>query len=468
MHRILFTAFYLTLFFPVKAQMWDSLSNSLNGDCRVLYSDSLSGFLYAAGKFTSAGNLPAKGIARWDGAQWDSLGAGIDGLDHLNLIPQNTLAITKFNTDLYVGGGFSSLGNTIAPVLGMWNGTAWSAISPQPFPSNATAAVYTLEVIDNELYIGGAFDTIAGLPCKSFAKWNGAAFIPLSLPPAISSPGEAIVTSICAFNDDIYIAGNFGTGLPGDTLQDIMRLSSEGWSSVGGGIRGSLSNVQSMTVFDGELFVAGYFLSADGNAGNHIQKWNGSAWSDVGGGVNPNGIFKLLTFNNKLYAFGAFEVAGGEPAQYLALWNGTDWCSLGSSFDNGILTGAVFNDSLYIGGSFTTIDDDSIGYISKWTGGVYTESCGNSTDIEKYSDQSALHIWPNPSNSCIVLKMPPVTYKNHYIQIYDINGQRINQINCRARAADEVTIDISGLSPGIYFLQLQLSEKTYSTRFIKS
>ena len=133
------------------SQHWDSLSggkfqnaNSVN----VLFSD--SSYIYSAGYFDKIGNTFIKGIARWNGIKWDSLGTGIDGLDTLNAYPQNTLALAKYHNKLYAGGVFSSLGKVKAECIGTWNGTIWDSISTQPFKSNITSSVDAIDTINNK------------------------------------------------------------------------------------------------------------------------------------------------------------------------------------------------------------------------------------------------------------------------------------------------------------------------------
>ncbi|MBK8585827.1 MAG: hypothetical protein IPN88_10530 [Bacteroidetes bacterium] len=42
-----------------------------------------------------------------------------------------------------------------------------------------------------------------------------------------------------------------------------------------------------------------------GNEGNHIMRWDGTTWYDVGGGTD-NEIFTLNVYNDELYVGGTF------------------------------------------------------------------------------------------------------------------------------------------------------------------
>ena len=88
-----------------------------------------------------------------------------------------------------------------------------------------------------------------------------------------------------------------------------------------------------------ELYVGGYFQSAGSMPGTRgIAKWNGQAWSSVGGGMTGQqfGVDVLCTFDADgpgpglpaLVAAGWFTSAGGVPANRIATWNGNQWSPL--------------------------------------------------------------------------------------------------------------------------------------------
>jgi hypothetical protein len=318
------------------SQHWESLGSGLEypNSVRAMYSDTFDNYLYVSGEIGFIDGKKIKGIARWDGLSWDSLQAGIDGLDTLNNYPNGpTLAITRFNNELYVGGPFNSVGNIRASKIAKWNGNNWDSLSIRPFPYGSNKHISAFEVINNELYVGGYFDTIANIPCDNIAKWNGTYWECIDLPNSLSIHGASINT-ICEYNGEIYVGGNFATGTPNDSLRDIIRYDGVNWKSVGGGIKGSNSDVNDMLVYNGFLYVAGYFSQSDGNTGDNIQIWDGTSWSDIGGVSSTfySQIFDLQIFHNDLYVVGEFNNAGQISAQNIAVWKGNQWCSLNGRF----------------------------------------------------------------------------------------------------------------------------------------
>src|SRR5262245_50517305 len=104
-----------------------------NGDvlCQAVFDDGSGPALYIGGEFTSAGGVPAAGIARWDGASWSVVGTGVSGTV-LAGTPVGVLALAVYDdgggADLYAGGHFANAGGVAVSNIARWNGTSWSAL----------------------------------------------------------------------------------------------------------------------------------------------------------------------------------------------------------------------------------------------------------------------------------------------------------------------------------------------------
>jgi hypothetical protein len=121
------------------------------------------GQIYAGGYFANAGNFS---IARFDGAAWLPVGAGLDGA---------VFAMTTFDPDgpgpmpelLIAGGGFSMAGGTPARNIAAWDGAQWSALGP-----GTIGSVRALTVWNNQLVVGGDFFSAGGLVSPGMAFWG--------------------------------------------------------------------------------------------------------------------------------------------------------------------------------------------------------------------------------------------------------------------------------------------------------
>jgi trimeric autotransporter adhesin len=449
MNKFLISLFYiLTSAFNVSlhAQNWQSLGTGTDADPHIIYADTFDNYLYVGGYIHQAGGVSVQGIARWNGTTWASMGNGANG---------DPYAIIRHDSELYVAGNFAMniLGGGHAHSIAKWNGISWDTLPVRPFVDTQVGIIFSMVFINNELYIGGIFNSVAGIPVNNLAKWNGNNWLSVDFPF-----WDGSIDAMCEYKGELYVGGQFYSSLyPNDTIQNIIRYDGSNWKSVGGGMHGGMDEVVSTVVYNNDLYVAGNFSSAHGNPGNYIAKWDGSNWSDVGGGVigvgGGNGqIFQIYVHNNELYAVGFFSYAGGVPAQYIAKWNGSEWCGLGSYFDNAILCTTFYKDTLYVGGGFWTIDGDSMNYIAKWTGGNYVDTCGNSSGIEELTEsQNEMLVFPNPFSISTTLQLSN-PLQNASLTIYDIFGNEVKRLqNINGR---ELQLTREGLRSGMYFYNL--------------
>lgn len=73
--------------------------------------------IFAAGMFTSADGLPVKQIARWDGAQWHDVDGGMDHeISHLLVVPG-----ANGRSELYASGAFAQAGNAVSGRIAIAN-----------------------------------------------------------------------------------------------------------------------------------------------------------------------------------------------------------------------------------------------------------------------------------------------------------------------------------------------------------
>jgi hypothetical protein len=147
-------------------------------------------------------------------------------------------------------------------------------------------------------------------------------------------------------------------------------LMQQGWNPVGSGLQGSASAL--LPDGAGGVFVGGNFLNAGGLPdADYIAKWDGSAWSALGTGMN-NRVAALLLRDNTLYAGGAFIQAGGQLVSRVARWDGSNWQALGGGLGNTVNALADYQGSLVAGGRFTKTGDNTwVNYIAAWNGSAW-------------------------------------------------------------------------------------------------
>ncbi len=145
---------------------WSAMGAGLNGAVNAL--ERFNNATYAGGAFSASGATSLSHIARWDTSTnpgtWQPLGAGagqgVNGVVN---------ALKTYGSFLYAGGSFTSAGGLSSGGLARWNGTSWSIVG-----GNFLGTVYSLEVFNNELVIGGQYPGISGSP--NIAKYNGTTY----------------------------------------------------------------------------------------------------------------------------------------------------------------------------------------------------------------------------------------------------------------------------------------------------
>ena len=160
-----------------------------------------SGNLYAGGDFTTAGDVSAKNIAKWDGISWSALGSGMNSYVF-------ALAVDA-SGNVYAGGNFATAGGVSANYIAKWNGTAWSALG-----SGMDSTVYALAVdASGNLYAGGSFTTAGNVSANNIAEWDGSSWSALrgGMSNSPSPPKSHVRALVVDASGNLYAGGFFTT-----------------------------------------------------------------------------------------------------------------------------------------------------------------------------------------------------------------------------------------------------------------
>ena len=410
---------------------WSALGSGIEGeDAEVLaltvFDDGNGEALYATGSFTTAGGVPVKDIAKWDGASWSALGTGIEGTD--NGSPPKGVCLATFDDGsgpaLYVGGNFTTAGGIEVDNIARWDGGSWSAVG-EGLNRRCRALCTYDDGSGPALYAGGTI-TFGSVSCR-VAKWDGASWSPLDDWGDEGSGNPAL--GLAVFDDGagstLYAGGGF-SGRPSESgqLNRIGKWDGQEWVGLGGELGGHTEVLQSYDDGSGpSLFVSGgaSFVSAGGVVLNRIGKWNGTEWFPLADGVETNGsvedmvavdgvggselyanwrdelhawngsswsyitetsapIYSLEVFDDGLgpvlYVGGGFEYGGGVELNNIGRWDGADWSGLGSGVDDSVLCLAVHDDgsgpSLFVGGGFEMAGGLSAKGVAEWDGASWS------------------------------------------------------------------------------------------------
>ena len=245
---------------------WAEVGGGISGTnpaVTALAWDAAAGRLYAAGKFTLAGGTSVSNIAMWDGVQWNDLDGGVDGDVY-------TLALDAGGR-LYAGGRFYTAGTAYVRNIAMWDGVKWNALA-----GGTNYYVYDLAFDSTgRLYVGGEFTMVGNaMTANGIAVWNGYAWSALGSGIGSTFTYQDVGALAVDANDDLYIGGQFDSA-GGTPVNQIAMWNGFTWSALGDGLTGPNPGfpVKNLTVLNGRLYVAGYFAKAGNKVSSYIAAY---------------------------------------------------------------------------------------------------------------------------------------------------------------------------------------------------
>jgi hypothetical protein len=389
---------------------WTALGSGMNkGRVNALAMDTKGG-IYAGGYFDTAGGVPANNIAKWDNEKWESLGAGIPYGGAGSDDPVEVCA-SDDSGNIYVGGLFSTAGDSSARNIAKWNGASWSALSTgvrtrvlslacagngilyagaQGSPirkwdgvawdtigtaqSGITTYVFSLACnAGGDLYAGGYFYMVDSVIVRNIAKWDGVTWSGLGT--GMTRWASPDIMTI-AFDDSSNVFAGGGFDVAGnDTALNIAKWDGNAWSPLMAEQKGFDKTVKALA-YDGHgtLYIGGDFTTTGSVAAQKIAMWDGSGWHPLGAGIKGSSVNALaLDAGGTLYVAGRFDSAGGAAIKNIARWSNSAWSGLGSGI-NGPVYALAFDagGNLYAGGKFDDAGGNLATCVAKWDGGTWS------------------------------------------------------------------------------------------------
>jgi trimeric autotransporter adhesin len=444
MKKLQVTYFFLLiiLLFPIVifSQNWLPLDKGIGktwADIHYIFPD--SNCIYVSGNFTDDGNnIPMRGIAKWDGTKWDSVGDA-------NKFNATKSGIFKYRDTLFTSGIFYDSPHVSFAKI---KGGIW-----EPFSDSRDLEVSCFLEKDGILYLGGYFYKCGNDSTNLIGKYDGTSFSGMT--PVYEDPlSSSVVECIAFFQDTLYVGGNFYL-YPKLPIAGFAKWDGTNLVQVSPEFNNTTCSVHSIAVYKDELYIGGDFKKADGFTGDNLMKWDGHQLSEVGGGTNYQ-VNCMEVYNNELYIGGVFTVVGGITSKNIAKWNGNQWTSLNNDdFDEVICVKdfCIYKGELYVAGYFRKIGNDSISSIAKYNHSLL--SIKNISGNENY-----FSIFPNPFTTSTSFQLS-VPLLNATFIMYDILGK---EVKCMYNLnGTEIKISREGIQNGMYFFTLFNSEKLIGT-----
>ena len=498
------------------------------------------GKLLAGGVFFAESSaMSACGIIQWDGDTWQTMDAGLFGYQGWE--PGFVKDMGIWNGSLFVGGSFELVGDLPQRVvhnLAFWHSHQWQPVGPVglgvnglvnatlEFGGQIVAAglwrnidgtmgylasfddgdrevlwdqpdgeVKALVSWEDQLVIGGAFSGVgdqaalhvavfdgiswqalgSGVPDEVQAlavfegelyagpyRWDGVAWI-----NEIQTNGP--VQSLQVWDNDLYAGGDFS--LAGNVaVAGIAGWNGEDCFSLGTGVthpNGNPMSVYAMTTYENDLIAGGNFYLAGDELVFHLARWNGTEWSAVsdslGSAGSHYGVYSLASHENHLFAGGRFLHHGME-LNGLGRWDGNSWHPLGAGIEGeNILCLTVMDSGLVVGGEFQAAGGVPALSMGRWADpSVFVDPAGVLEQLP--ASAMSLNAYPNPFNPRTEITFSISQSGPVDLSIYDLRGRQVAVLEQRNMSAGNHAVywngaDDSGraLPSGAYFVRLGIA-----------
>jgi hypothetical protein len=254
---------------------------------------------------------------------------------------------------------------------------SWASFGPGPGVGGDVEASVAWDPDGNgplpeRLVVGGTFTSAGNVATYNIAMCD----LATGTWSALGSGCDNTVRALAVLpNGELVAAGQFDTA-GGTPVNRIARWDGLAWSPLGGGVLGYPTAL--VVAGNGDLIVGGV-AQAGGVVVDGVARWDGTSWSALGGGLPNFTVAALLALPN-----GDLVASGGGQGFVSALmrWNGTTWSAFAGATGNLGLQAlaAAANGDLYVAGFFTSIGGVPANNIARWNGTTWS-ALGSGTQV---------------------------------------------------------------------------------------
>lgn len=433
---------------------FDALGNNggVDGVVNAMISSLDDQVLYVAGSFSEIDGLSTANIAQWDGESWNTLNGGVNGEIHVMDVDGDG--------NLYIGGEFELVDIPGEFNIAKWNGETWEG-----FQNNkADGVIYSLKYTNSTLYVGGEFDEIGEIAVANLAyyrSWLGWQTFGYAegqqLQDLFSCNGPVYALEIV--NDQLLVGGNFDETASLINTSTTQKMAAENlayWaireSRWLGTLTGGNAPVNCLKYYEGAVHFGGNL-----NEEQSFGSVTGGLWNYFDPSYvrpyNEGIIHRFFSGTSDLFVVGGFEFTDVMFLFYdvrsLAIVNGR-YLEAVANIEGDVRAGTTFRGKDIVAGSFTEIHGQPINDIA------VVRSIFSSANEPISEDQ--LQVYHNGEGLSINYELDA---SEAQFQLYNMLGQLVSSTLLSERIGQQ-TLSTHQLASGAYVYQVVAGERRQS------
>jgi hypothetical protein len=382
-------------------------------------------------------------------------------------------SVALLGNSLYVGGFFTSVGglarNGLAKVdlvsgsVSSWNP---SPVIPGSSNRNVTAIVAGAGLV----YIGGNFTSVGGASRRGVAALDAATGVPTAWDPQLNSTAGVEVSTLLLRNNVVYIGGAFQTaaGVMKNGLTGVNALTASSvWSAQHNG-----NYISVLGASPHGIYVGGNFTTIAGASRRDLVEFDDAtgltAWNPQ---CQSGTITGVVEAGGTVYVCGGFGSIGGQARTYLAALDGltgsaTNW---NPQVDGNVQTVAVGGNKVYFGGSFSGVSGASSGGLARVP--VSVDAIGVQDPHIPLSFRIQ-RVAPNPTLGPTRIEFSLPRPGRVGLSVIDVTGREVARIAQTTMSAGNHAWDWnqadrdSHIGAGVYFLCLKFEGQSVHRKIV--
>jgi photosystem II stability/assembly factor-like uncharacterized protein len=187
----------------------------------------------------------------------------------------------------------------------------------------------------------------------------------------------------------------------------------------------------------------------------------GSNWLNISpelGVGYGNGHMRAFAFLDDNHGFTAGSEAWGEVSIYETIDAGDTW-QVSSNILNVPFNSLTPMDISFVNSS-TAILVGTKGLIMKWS-----DPTIGVPEVD-YNSSPKVTVYPNPSNGSITISSPLIREGSNVITVTNCQGKVLQQVMVDNLQNGQVNLNLSSLSPGLYFIRIQSPNRSFTEKLI--